>query len=119
MQRHDLIKDRIIIGLVEEVRIIKENKKLRSIDAKIDTGATKSSIDSNLASDLNLGPIIKTKVVKSAHGNMIRPVIEVEIEIANKLIKSEFTLADRRHLKFKVLIGQNILKQGFLINPEL
>tara|TARA_Y100000310_G_scaffold343970_1_gene454282 strand:+ start:4600 stop:4959 length:360 start_codon:yes stop_codon:yes gene_type:complete len=119
MQRHDIINEKIIIGLAEEIKIYKNNKRLKSIDSKIDTGATKSSIDSNLASELNLGPIIKTKIVKSAHGNMIRPVIELEIEIAKKLIKSEFTLADRRHLKFKALIGQNILKQGFLINPEL
>ena len=118
MKKHQIINEKIVIGLSEEIKLHLKNKKTKKVMAKIDTGATKSSIDSRLASELKLGPIIKTKVVKSAHGNMIRPVIEFTIGLADKTIMSEFTLADRSHLKFKVLIGQNILKQGFIIDPE-
>ena len=32
-------------------------------------------------------------------------------------MKSEFTIADRTHMKYKILVGQNILKEGFLVDP--
>ena len=81
--------------------------------------ASKSSIDVNLASQLRLGPIIKSKLVKSASGNKLRPVIESVVELAGKKMKEEFTLADRWHMKYRVLIGQNVLKHGYLIDPSL
>jgi hypothetical protein len=108
-------KGKIVVGLTEKVTILgKKNKKLT---ARIDTGATKSSMDARLAAQLQLGPVIKTKLIKSAHGNRLRPVIEAEIKIAGKKVKSEFTLADRIHMKYHVLVGQNILKHGFIIDP--
>ena len=62
-----------VIGLVEPVTIITKEGAKKTILAKIDTGASKSSIDVNLASELKLGPIIKSKLVKSASGNTIKP----------------------------------------------
>lgn len=109
--------DKIIIGLVEKVLIIgKKAKKI--VKAKIDTGATKSSIDSLLAETLGLGPILKSKIVKTVHGKHIRPVVEAEISLADKTIKAEFTLADRGNMRYPVLIGQNILIDGFIIDPS-
>ena len=91
---------------------------LMTLIAKVDTGASRSSLDINLASELNLGPIIKSKMIKSAHGNRLRPIIEAELKIAGKKIKSEFTLADRAHMKYGMLIGVNILKHDFLVDPS-
>lgn len=110
-------KGKIVIGLIESVTLIGNNKQKKRIKAKIDTGATKSSIDTKLASTLKLGPIIKSKLVKSAQGNKLRPVIEAQVILAGKKLKGEFTLADRAHMRYKVLIGQNLLKQGFIIDP--
>jgi len=109
-------KGKIIVGLSEIIRLIGKNKA-KKIKARIDTGATKSSVDAKLAASLQLGPVIKTKFIKSAHGNSLRPLIKTEIELAGKKICSEFTIADRAHMRYKVLIGQNILKHGFLIDP--
>ena len=116
MGGHKTLNGRVVIGLAEKVIVQYHNGK-KSVIAKIDTGATKSSIDTNLAAELKLGPVIKSKLVKSAHGSKLRPVIEAAIELAGKKIKSEFTLADRAHMKYRILIGQNILKDGFLIDP--
>lgn len=108
---------KVIIGLSEDVKIIGP-KKSKAIVARIDTGATMSSVDSRLSAELSLGPIIKTKLVKSAHGNKLRPVINVKLKLAGKDLKARFTIADRTHMRYKVLIGQNILKKGFLIDPR-
>lgn len=108
---------RTVLGLTEKVTIFGK-KKQKTVMARIDTGATKSSIDVALAADLKLGPVISKKMVKSASGNLLRPIIKARIKIANKKFQEEFTLATRSHLRYPVLIGQNILKkEKFLIDP--
>ena len=114
-----MMEGKTVIGLIEEVTILTNDDKEKKVIAKVDTGASKSSIDINLASDLKLGPIIKTKLVKSAHGIRIRPVLNITIVLHGKKIKSEFTLADRSHMNYRILLGQNILKHDFLIDPNL
>ena len=109
--------EKTVVGLVEDIHIFNTEKEKSVITARIDTGATNSSIDLTLASKIRLGPVIKSIVVKSAHGTKLRPVIETEIKICDRKIKAHFTLADRSHMKYQILIGQNILKQEFLIDP--
>ena len=106
------------VGLTEKIKITGSKGKSKRMIARIDTGATISSIDSRLASELTLGPVVRTKLVKSAHGKTVRPVIIAEITIAGKNIKARFTIADRSHMKYRVLVGQNILKKGFIIDPS-
>jgi hypothetical protein len=113
-------KGKNVIGLTERI-ILKSpgTSKSREILARIDTGATKSSIDVKLAAELNVGPVLKAKLVKSASGTSVRPMVECRLEIANKNLSSEFTIADRSHMKYRVLIGQNILcNNSFLIDPS-
>lgn len=110
---------KVIIGLTEKVKIKTKNGKKKAFIAKIDTGATKSSLDMGLASELDVGPIIKSKMIKSAHGSRMRPVVVATVEIDGKTLKGKFTLADRRHLRYRALIGVNILKKGgFIVDPS-
>ncbi len=118
MKKHTKVNGNIVVGLTEKVGLMSNNGSVKIVAAKIDTGATRSSIDIKLASKLNLGPVIKSKIIKSAHGNKLRPIVEAEILLAGKKMKAEFTLADRNHMKYAVLIGVNILKQEFLVNPS-
>lgn len=118
MEEHERVNGKTIVGLTENVKIISSQGIFEEVVAKVDTGATKSSIDTKLATKLRLGPVIRSKVVKSAHGHQLRPVIEAEIFLAGKKTKAEFTLADRTHMKYKVLIGVNILENEFLIDPS-
>ena len=95
---------RLVIGLIEKITVLGREKE-KQVMAKIDTGATRSSIDSRLAAELNLGPVVATKLVKSAHGNSVRPIVKAKIELAGKKIDTKFTLADRAHMKYRVLVG--------------
>jgi len=106
-----------IVGLIEKVKVIGKEKS-RKVIARIDTGATIGSIDKKLAKELGLGDTVKKKLVKSSHGSTIRPVKKVRFEIAKRKFNMNFTLADRSKLKYKVLIGQNVLKRNFLIDPN-
>ncbi|NQZ84486.1 MAG: ATP-dependent zinc protease [Nanoarchaeales archaeon] len=106
---------RIIIGLIESITL--ENGV--TYKAKIDTGADSSSIDSNLLEKLGEKKIISHRFVKSALGRIKRPKVNLEVEFQSKKFTESFTVADRSHLRYKVLIGKDILKkEGFLIDPN-
>jgi hypothetical protein len=110
-------KDRDVIGFVEPVSILKKNKELL-LNARIDTGATKCSIDERLVKELDLGPIIGETIVRNAHGTEKRKIIEVCFKMANKTINEVFTIANREQMMFPILIGRNVLRKGFIIDPN-
>jgi hypothetical protein len=108
--------ERAVLGLTE--KIIVHGNTQEQLIARIDTGATSSSIDSTLASKLGIEPTTKLKIVKSASGVKKRPLVTLTIQINGDTIEEEFTLADRSHMSYSTLIGQNVLKKGkFLIDP--
>lgn len=105
---------REIVGLTE---IVKINGK--EVTAKIDTGAKYNSICRSLASRLNFGPPVKTITIKSSTGKECRPMVEAEIEIKGKKIKTFFNIANRQHMEYNVLIGSDLLKrEAFLVDPK-
>lgn len=104
---------RIVVGLVEKVKI-----EGREVVARIDTGAQNNSISQVLAKELGLGPVIKTILVKSSNGKQIRPIVEANLELGGKKMKTTFNITDRSHMRYQVLIGQKALKEGFLIDPS-
>jgi hypothetical protein len=119
MKCEDKLGERSIVGLVEYV-MLKGKDGQKKILARIDTGAVNSAIDARLVAELTLGPIVKTKSIKSTHGNSLRPVIMVDLELKKINLHEEFTVADRGHMKYPALIGQNILKKyKFLVDPCL
>ena len=102
------------IGLIEKVKL---NGK--DVMAKIDTGAERNSVDTKLAAELWLGPIIGVKNFINAHGKTTRPIVKGSLEIGGKKIRASFNLFDRRKLKYRILIGKKTLKTcGFLIDPK-
>lgn len=110
---------RVVIGMIEYIEILGPKNARKKVKARIDTGATRSSIDRDLANELGLGPVLRTKLVKQALGHMIRPIIIAEFIMGDVKMKEEFTVAKRSHMKYPVLIGRNALKNGFLIDPNL
>lgn len=110
---------KIILGLLAEVTLTGPFEHQEKTLARIDTGATKSSLDVELAKKLHLQPSAAFKVIKSASGIKRRPVVSVKVKLQGEILQEEFTLAERSHMTYPVLIGQNILKKGnFLINPK-
>ncbi|HIH37626.1 TPA: hypothetical protein HA245_01690 [Candidatus Woesearchaeota archaeon] len=108
---------KVILGLTEDVTLFGRNGQKHAA-AKVDTGASSSSLDKFLAQELGLGPVIGNKYIKQASGATMRPYVEAEIELHGKRMKAVFTLADRSKLKYDILIGVNILSQGFLVDPS-
>jgi len=109
-----------ILKTVEKVKIYTPKKKARKVEARIDTGALRSSIDRNLAEELGLldeSNILwkKRYAYRSAHGKQARPVIGLNIRLAGRKIKTSASVANRSRLSTPLLIGRRDL-QGFLID---
>jgi len=106
-----------IIGITEKV-ILYGPKGKKEVTAKIDTGASKSSIDEKLAEEIGMTDKVGIALVKTAHGNRRRPVIKEILKIKGRVMHVKFTVADRTQMKYRALIGMNVLKRGFLIDPS-
>ncbi|MGM5481114.1 MAG: RimK/LysX family protein [Nanobdellota archaeon] len=109
--------DCAVVGFVEKVSCLIE-KGERIVEARIDTGATKSSIDASLVEELNIGPVVGERIIRNAHGSERRKIVRVKIRIAGKTINAKFTIANRSRLRYPMLIGRNVLRKGFLIDPN-
>lgn len=84
--------------------------------AKIDTGASRSSIDRSIAMELGIDLENAEKVtIVSALGEEERPLVPVVLVINDTLIETEATVSDRSHLSTLALVGGNEL-QGFLVD---
>jgi len=109
-----------IVNFRERVKMVDAYGNKIETDAKIDTGAWRTSIDKEYAASLCLlskSNILWPKVFKSSLGKEERPVINLKFYLAGRLIKTIASVADRSGLKVKLIIGRRDLA-GFLVKPE-
>jgi len=126
----ELMEDRVIIGAVELVQVVPIGV---TKEARIDTGATTTSID---AQDIVLferdgkkwvkfkfaGKEIKKKMVDivniKRHGaeDVKRPSIMIRLALGDVTRNVKVTLADRSKFTYPILIGRNFLKDMFIVD---
>ena len=90
------------------------------VRAKVDTGADRTTVDRDLAERLKLGPALSKVTLKASAGGqrLERPVVDAEITIAEHTYKLRVGVADRSQMRYRVIIGRDILRSGdFLIDP--
>lgn len=112
-------KDRILIGRVEYVKVIGHHGEAR-VKGKIDTGASRTSVDVWLAANIGLGPTVDVAKVKSALASQVRtrPLVRGVVEVGGIRFALPVTVNDRSVMRYPVLIGMDILRSGrFLIDP--
>ena len=109
------------IKTIEKIKIIAADKNRVEVDAKIDTGAFRSSIDKELAQKLGL--LTEENILwknrfeyRSAVGLQPRPVIGITFWLAGRKIQTTASVTDRSKMKLRFLVGRNDL-MGFLISP--
>ena len=124
-------KSKTIIGSEEFVSFPELNLDL--IHARIDTGATTSSlgvksiieVDGNIQCLLpNRKTIVftdfKKKIIKSSFGHIEeRYVVKILINVLGRKIRTDFTLANRSKMKFPILIGRKMLRGKFIVDVTL
>jgi len=124
-------EEKVTIGAVEEVILLPWRVKL---PARIDTGAAKSSLD---AQDLKVHedrvefklprkygglhfrlPIIEWRHVRTPEGLERRPIVELEICLGSKRIRSLVNLADRSMVRYPLILGRSFLKEDFIVDVK-
>lgn len=62
-------------------------------------------------------PVHDRRTVRSSSGHaQERPVVRIDVELVGRRIPAEFTLTDREEMLFRVLIGREALRQGFVVD---
>jgi len=113
------VRERIFIGPIEYVKVIGHHGEAR-VKGKVDTGASRTSVDVWLAANIGLGPTVDVAKVKSVFLDQVRtrPLVHGIVEIADVKFSLPVTVNDRSDMRYPVLIGMDILKSGrFLIDP--
>jgi hypothetical protein len=126
-----------ILGWVENARLTDPAIALK---AKLDTGAETSSLDAEVikkfrqdgrrwvrfrVSDRDTGEefiIVRERVrtigvVQHDGSRQTRPVVEMELCIAGRLMRTEVSLIDRREFIYPLLLGRSALESFALIDP--
>ncbi|WP_049926032.1 RimK family alpha-L-glutamate ligase [Halopiger goleimassiliensis] len=99
------------IGYIEEV-IVSGTSGSRTVLAKSDTGATRTSIDTSLAAEIGAGPIKSITRVKSGSSKTTRsrPVVDVVVGVGGNRHTVTASVEDREHMDYQVLLGRDILE---------
>ncbi len=130
-----------VIGRVERVDFPRFG--LLGLEAKVDTGARTSSIhctDVRVEREGEDGRVdisftlldpehpdyngrrfrarrAATRIVRSSNGEeQERHVIEADVIIAGRTIRTKFNLADREAMNYPILLGRRLLKGNFLVD---
>ncbi len=105
------LEDTPLIGYIEEVLVIGTSGS-KQVMAKSDTGATRTSIDTNLAAKIGAGPIKSMTKIKSGSvkGGRSRPVIDLVIGIGGAPHTVTASVEDRGHMEYPLLLGRDILE---------
>ena len=108
-------QDPIVLTVVQQVTLTGNGKSIE-VEAKLDTGAYRTSIDKKLAEELDLKPTGEFVTVTSASGETKRPLYKATFMLGGKKVVSTCSVIDRSKMNFPVIVGRLDLK-GFLINP--
>ncbi len=110
--------NRTIMPIVCSVVLIGERGQ-EEVTAKVDTGASRTSVDSGLAARVGLGRVggtVKVRAASSAQTE-VRPLVEARIRLVGKQFLLPVSLADRADMNYPVILGMDILSEGnFLID---
>lgn len=104
------------LGVIEKITIHGE-KKRKTVRAKIDTGAYRTSIDVDLVHELGLDEHDRTVHVRSGSGRQKRKTVKVQYVMKGKRITTVASYTERSHLRFPMIIGRRDLK-GLLVDPN-
>jgi len=101
-----------VIGERELVRLSGPDGDTVEAVAIVDTGASSSSIDEDIAEELGFDlASADTVTVRSALGREERPVVNAGLQLAGRVMASRATVNDRSELDTEVLIGRRDLRE--------
>jgi len=136
------VGEKTIIGRREKANLPQFG--LNHVDVKVDSGAYTSSIHVSSCKEVEMeGAILlevifldenhsafdnekhyfqeyRIKKVKSSNGHeQLRYFIKCTIELLGRKIKTEFSLTERKGMRYPILLGRKLLNKRFIIDTSL
>jgi hypothetical protein len=111
---------RRVIGIIQEVLVRGPGGEIQ-VRAKIDTGASRTSLDTALAKKLGLGPVERRVHTRSAAAERPeeRDVVRATVIIDGRPFDAHVTITDRKDMRYHMIVGMDVLRHsGFLISPR-
>ncbi|TNE33179.1 clan AA aspartic protease [bacterium] len=127
------------IGRIEKVSLV--DLGFIDLDVKIDSGASTSALHAQNIRKVRIGdkifvkfrmldrthpayedndiklPLHRVKKVRSSNGYLQkRYTIQTRMKLGKKIYRIEFTLSDRKDMKYPILLGTKFLRNKFLID---
>ena len=111
---------RAIIGTVEEVTVIGPKGKV-PVRAKIDTGAARTTLDTDLVMRAGLGPVMDRVRIRASAADEPeeRDVVAAKVLIAGREFNVPVAVTDRKDMRYHMIVGMDILRNsGFFVDPS-
>lgn len=79
--------------------------------AKADTGAKRTSIDTELAGEVGAGPLVGTAQVRtgSTTDTETRPLVDIDLRVNDRWRTVTASITDRGEMSNPVLLGRDVL----------
>jgi hypothetical protein len=90
------------------------------VHAKVDTGASRTTVDTDIAARAGLGPVLGTVRIRQSISRdaETRPLVEAVLVIGGETFDVAAAIADRSEMKYHVIVGMDILGRAkFLVDP--
>ncbi|SNZ02359.1 alpha-L-glutamate ligase, RimK family [Natronoarchaeum philippinense] len=99
------------IGYTEEV-MVSGTSDSKTVVAKSDTGATRTSVDTSLAAEIGAGPIKSKMRVRSGSSkrSKVRPIVDIVVGVGGHRHTVAANVEDRSHMDYPLLLGRDILE---------
>jgi RimK family alpha-L-glutamate ligase len=103
--------DDSVLGYTSRIRINGGDGTEQAI-AKSDTGAERTSIDTDLAGRIGAGPLVGTTEVRSGTGSdtETRPLVDVDLRLNDRWRTVTASITDRSEMTHPVLLGRDVLE---------
>jgi hypothetical protein len=100
-----------VLGYTTRVQLSGRDGTERAV-AKSDTGAKRTSIDTELAGRIGAGPLVGTTEVRSGPGNgtETRPLVDVDLRLNGQWRTVTASITDRSEMTYPVLLGRDVLE---------
>jgi RimK family alpha-L-glutamate ligase len=101
----------VMLGYTNRVRVSGTEDVVSTV-AKSDTGARRTSIDTELAGRVGAGPLVGTTEVRSTGraGTETRPLVDVDLRVDGHWRTVRASLTDRSDMRYSVLLGRDVLE---------
>ena len=107
-----MFADPVVIGLTEHV-VVNGTSGTRTVVARADSGASRTSVDLHLAADIGAGPI-HTAERSGRSPVKTRPVVDLVLGIGGIQHTVEASIVDRRDDNYPLVLGRDVLSKYHL-----